>query len=115
MSIARPLRTYRGLVEVCRQRADELAISRNEIDRLSGLPEGYSGKLLGNGNAKNPKRIWPVSLEAILQTLGLKLILIEDEAATARTLARRAPVQQHQQRFGDAHWRNQKLLPPPKA
>jgi hypothetical protein len=42
-----------------------------------------------------------VSLELMLGALGLKLILVEDPAATARTLARREPVQQRQQRFGN--------------
>jgi hypothetical protein len=33
--------------------------------------------------------------------LGLRILLIEDEAATARTLALRTPVQAQQQRFGN--------------
>jgi hypothetical protein len=32
--------------------------------------------------------MWPVSLEVILETLGLKILVIEDEVAAARTLAR---------------------------
>jgi hypothetical protein len=83
MTIARPLQDYRGLVETCRQRADELSLSRLELDRLAGLPEGYSGKLLGSGKGLKPKRMWPASLEAILGTLGLKLIVVEDETAAA--------------------------------
>jgi hypothetical protein len=43
--------------------------------------------------------MWPASLEAILGTLGLQIIIIEDFAATSRTLARRVPVEQFQQRF----------------
>jgi hypothetical protein len=46
MCIARPIPGYKGLVETCRQRADELAISRLELDRLAGLPSGCSSKLL---------------------------------------------------------------------
>jgi hypothetical protein len=100
--IARPVVGYRGLVETCRQRADELAISRLEIDRLAGLPTGYSAKLLGKeGAALKQKRMWPASLEAILGTLGLQIIIIEDYAATSRTLSRRVPVDLTQQRFGN--------------
>jgi hypothetical protein len=51
MTIARPIPGYKGLVETCRQRADELGISRLELDRLAGLPAGYSGKLLGKDGA----------------------------------------------------------------
>jgi hypothetical protein len=54
------------------------------------LPAGYSGKLLGkDGSGKKQKRMWPIGREAMFGTLGLKIILIEDEAATARTLALR--------------------------
>jgi hypothetical protein len=98
--IARPVTGYKGLVETCRQRANELAVSRLELDRLAGLPAGYSAKLLGKeGGALKPKRMWPASLEVILQTLGLQIIIIEDHAATSRTLSRRVPVDLAQQRF----------------
>jgi hypothetical protein len=43
--------------------------------------------------------MWPASLEAILGTLGLQIIIIEDHAATSRTLSRRIPVDLAQQRF----------------
>jgi hypothetical protein len=114
MSISRPVQGYKGLVESCRLRADELGISRLEIDRLAGLPAGYSGKLLGkDGSGKKQKRMWPIGLEAMLGTLGLKIILIEDEAATARTLALRTPVDCRQQRFGNVCRISATLLPPP--
>ncbi len=90
------------MVETCRQRAEELAISRLELDRLAGLAEGYSAKLLGSGKGKDPRRMWSFAFEAILGTLGLRVLIIEDEVAAARTLARREPVQQHQQRLGNS-------------
>jgi hypothetical protein len=43
--------------------------------------------------------MWPASLEAILGTLGLRIIIIEDHAATSRTLLRRVPVDHANQRF----------------
>jgi hypothetical protein len=99
--LGRVIDDYRGLVETCQQRAVELEISRLEIDRLAGLAEGYSAKLLGSGNGERPKRMWPIGLELILGTLGLRILLIEDQAATARTLALRTPVRQSHQRFGN--------------
>jgi hypothetical protein len=114
MSIARPIAGYRGLVETCRQRAEDLALSRLEIDRLAGLPVGYSGKLLGrDGAGLKPKRMWPIGLESMLGVLGLKILIIEDEAATARTLALRTPVDVRQQRFGNVCRISAKLLAPP--
>jgi len=100
-TLGRVISNYRALVDTCKERADELELSRSEIDRIGGLPAGYAGKLLGNGFAKRQKRMWPIGLEAMLGTLGLKIVLIEDEAATARTLALREPVDSRQQRFGN--------------
>jgi hypothetical protein len=115
-TLGRVFSDYQTLVEACRARADELELSRLEIDRLGGLPAGYAGKLLGkDGTGGRKKKMWPVALESMLGVLGLKILLIEDEAATARTLARREkPVNRNQQRFGSAHWRT-RLLPPPSV
>jgi hypothetical protein len=113
-NLGRMISDYRGLIETCRQRADELGISRLEIDRIGGLPSGYAGKLLGrDGGGPRQKKMWPVSLEAMLGTLGLKILLIEDEAATARTLALREPVDHRQQRFGNVCRISAKLLEKP--
>src|SRR5258708_16376054 len=100
-TLGRLISDYRGLVETCRARADELELSSSEIDRMSGLPAGYAGKLLGNGLAKRQKRMWPIGLEAMLGALGLQIVLIEDQAAAARTLSLRIPVDRSNQRFGN--------------
>jgi hypothetical protein len=115
-SLGRLITDYRTLVETCRARADELELSRLEIDRLGGLPTGYAGKLLGkNGSepGRKHKKMWPIALESMLGVLGLKILLIEDDAATARTLALRTPVDRANQRFGNACRISAKLLPPP--
>jgi hypothetical protein len=99
-TLGRLITDYRTLVETCRARADELELSRLEIDRLGGLPSGYAAKLLGkDGTGGRKKKMWPVSLESMLGVLGLKILIIEDEAATARTLSRRVPVDRANQRF----------------
>jgi hypothetical protein len=108
-TLGRTITDYRTLVETCRARADELGLARSEIDRLGGLPAGYSGKLLGKAavddvgfpRKKSSKKMWPVALEAMLGVLGLKILLIEDDAATARTIALRTPVDRANQRFGN--------------
>jgi hypothetical protein len=119
-NIGRPISDYRTLVETFRARADELELSRSEIDRLSGMADGYSGKLLGRaatapGANKKKRRMLPTSLDLVLGVLGLKIIFIVDEAATARTLARRIPVDRANQRFGNVCRISATLLPPPQA
>jgi hypothetical protein len=115
-SLGRLIADYRTLVETCRARADELGISRLEIDRIGGLPSGYAGKILGKDGGepgRKNKKIWPIAMEAMLGALGLKILLIEDAAATARTLALRTPVDRANQRFGNVCRISAKLLPPP--
>jgi hypothetical protein len=115
-SLGRLIGDYRTLVETCRARADELELSRLEIDRLGGLPTGYAGKLLGKDGGepgRRHKKMWPVALESMLGVLGLKILLIEDGAATARTLALRTPVDRAQQRFGNVCRISAKLLAAP--
>jgi len=117
-NLGRLISDYRTLVETCRARADELELSRLEIDRLGGLPVGYAGKLLGKDGGepgRKHKKMWPIALESMLGVLGLKILLIEDDAATARTLALRTPVQSNQQRFGNVSRLTPKLLAPPSA
>jgi hypothetical protein len=107
--LGRIISSHRALVEACQQRAIDLVLSRAELDRLAGFTDGWAGKILGNGHGKNPKRMWPASLELLLGVLGLKILLIEDEAAAARTLAMRTPVVSSHQRFGNRS--NVKSLP----
>jgi hypothetical protein len=54
-----------------------------------------------DGAGEKQKRMWPIGLEAMLGTLGLKVLLIEEETATARTLALRTPGDRANQRFGN--------------
>jgi hypothetical protein len=71
--LGRVITDYKTLVQICRQRADELAISRLEIDRIGGLPSGYAGKLLGKDGGepgRKNKKIWPIAMEAMLGGSG---------------------------------------------
>ena len=108
--LGRLISDYPGLVRAFRERANELDLSRSGIDEIAGWADGYAGKLLGSEAAKKRKVIGPLSLELMLGTLGLKMILIEDPEATARTLARREPVNRRQQRFGNLNACDQRRL-----
>jgi hypothetical protein len=105
--LGRVVDDYESLIEVCRQRADELAISREGIDGLSGCAPGFAGKVLGH---RQRKKLGPETLKPILQVLGLKLLIIEDDRETALTLAIREPVQTSQQRMNNTARLTPKLL-----
>ena len=112
-NLGRLISDYGTLLEAFRERAKELEISREGIDEIAGWADGYASKLLGGAAAKRRKIIGPLSLGLMLGTLGLKMILIEDPEATARTLKRRAPVDRRQQRFGNMNASAQERLPSP--
>lgn len=79
---------YPVLVEAIRDRLDELGLTRNEVDRIAGLPDGYAGKLFTRSLMK---AMGMRSLGPVLQTCGLVMVLLEDPAQRDRTLARREP------------------------
>lgn len=102
---------YADFISGLRDRAVEMKISREDIDEVAGLCDGYAGKLLST----QPRKILgPISMGPTLGALGLRLMLVEDTAAAARTIARRVPVDASNQRFGNRS--NSKVvesLPPP--
>ena len=94
---------YNGQWSAIRARVEALGITRLEFDHLTGLQEGYSGKLLG---AAQRRRFGKESLGATLGGIGCKLVLIEDPEATAKIMAR---AQKRKLPFPKL-----KLLPPPR-
>jgi hypothetical protein len=108
--LGRVINDYESLIEICRQRADELALSREGIDGLAQVAPGLAGKILGH---RQIKKLGPTTLKPILQVLGLKLLVIEDDREASLTLSIREPVQSSQQRMNNTARLTPKLLPPP--
>lgn len=67
-------RSYYALVEAIRRRVEELKLTRLEVDRLSGVQDGYSAKLLAR---KNIKVFGKLSTGLILEALGLELVIVK--------------------------------------
>jgi hypothetical protein len=65
-----------------------LQLTRAQIDEISGLQEGYSSKILRKSRLK---KLGSISMPNLFGTLGVKLFLVEDPEATAKTLSRRTP------------------------
>jgi hypothetical protein len=89
---------YAELVDALRDRANEMQISRCDIDEISGLASGYAGKLL---SASPAKIFGPISMGPMLEVLGLRVVLVEDTGLTKATESRRTPVDRSNQRFGN--------------
>lgn len=79
------VRDYDGLIAAIRARREELDVSLQTIDEVSGVQSGYAGKLLCNPPMKH---LGPMSLGVILGTLGLMLVVVEDPEALARVRGR---------------------------
>ena len=77
---------YAGFMRVLRDRADALKMTRANLDDVAGTQQGYCSKIL----APVPMRtIGPVSFGALLQALGLTLIVAKDPEAMHRFAAQR--------------------------
>jgi hypothetical protein len=94
----RQVNDYSGLVNACRDRSEQMELSRLELDAQSGLCDGHSDKIL---RPRAEKKFGIMSLGAILQTLGLILVIVEDPVARDRTLARRTPFDASNRRVGN--------------
>ncbi len=64
---------YQTLINAFRRRKDDLSINHLTLDRITGLPSGYSGKLFGRANVR---ALGPISFGLILNALGLRMILV---------------------------------------
>jgi hypothetical protein len=72
---------YDGLIAAIRARMAELRVTNETIGAIAGLAGGYVGKLLAPSRIKN---LGPTSFGLMLQSLGLKLIVVEDTKTTAK-------------------------------
>ena len=96
-------RTYHELHALLRARADELEVSRLDLDALAGIAAGYSSTLLAPAKKK---KLGPVSLGPLLAALGLKLLVAEDEQTIEQARHRIVKRQAQHVRAGEHHWRN---------
>ena len=67
---------YSSFMRVIRQRIAELDITHETLDEVSGLQSGYASKLLCDPPIR---RMGPVVLFLVLQSLGLSIAITEDQ------------------------------------
>jgi hypothetical protein len=73
------VRSYEDLHRIMRERANELKLSRNSIDAISGLQPGYAAKLL---SPRPIKKLGALSMSLVLPVLGIKVVVMLDEQKT---------------------------------
>jgi hypothetical protein len=73
--------SYEQMLAALRARVNELQLNGERFDEFAGLPRGYLSKLIG---AKPIRRLGMTSFAPVLAGLGLRLLVIEDNAATER-------------------------------
>ena len=72
-------RGYVDIVMALRAQAERLGVPQLEIDAEAGVADGLSGHcLIGR------KKLGPQSMGLIIQALGVKLLIVEDETAVPR-------------------------------
>lgn len=87
MNVLAECKSYDELQIALRERWQELRITNEAVDELSGVQSGYSSKVLG----PNPtKQLGPVSW-ALLPVLGVKLIVVDDAEARSAMQGRYVP------------------------
>lgn len=67
---------FEGLHEAFRDRVEDLEVTRQELDAVSGLQPGYSAKLLCDPPIKS---IGKQSLPKMLKATGMALVLVIDD------------------------------------
>jgi hypothetical protein len=93
------VRSYDDLCLALRARAEHLNVSRETIDEVAGFQASYSAKLL----ATPPHRKFgSMSFNAMIQALGVKLVVLEDGEAMDRLRHRLTPRQAQQVRWKPA-------------
>jgi hypothetical protein len=105
------VRSYDDLISALRARADQLAISREAISELAGLPDRYAAKVLSLGQVK---RIGMASLGPLLGALSLKLIVISDDEALERNRGHYATRDAAHLKSANARWSPQPGQKPPR-
>jgi hypothetical protein len=78
---------YSGLLQALRLRCEQtkVAITSPDMAKVSGLADAFIAKCL---SPKQPRRLGSASLNAVLTTLGVKLLMLENPITTARYTSR---------------------------
>ena len=91
---------YDELISALRARANELNLSGQAIDTVSGLADRYAAKLLG---PQQIRRLGATSFGPFFGALAVRGVLVEDKAAVAKLRSRTTPRNERYVRNGVVH------------
>lgn len=74
---------YGELIDLIVLRRKELGLSQIDLDDLSGLQSGYTGKIEAWRHPRAGRGLGAVSLPLVLETLGLRIALVAEEPPAA--------------------------------
>ena len=80
------VRDMAGMVEVFRARIRELGITHETVDAISGMPAGYTSKLMCG-----MRRLGPIAVQALCGALALGFVPVVDEDQAAKVQGRWEP------------------------
>lgn len=90
---------------ILRERCDQLNVSRVTLGAIGGFSDGEAGRLIGRDP---PQGFGPVSFPAMLASLGIAVLIVEDAAALARIKGRLVPRNEQCVRAARKRWENRK-------
>jgi hypothetical protein len=88
--VAVEIRDYNHLIDILQARREDLELSNEAAEEIAGFTTGHVTKILG---PRRTKKFGQLTMPTLFEVLGVKLFLLEDKAAAARTIARRSPRQ----------------------
>lgn len=76
--IGRPVDNYAALMAILAKHRKRLGLSQLTVDQSAGFQDGYTGKL-EIGARRGGRNLGRWSLEILLKTLGVKLVVVKSE------------------------------------
>lgn len=75
--LGRPVDSYAALMAILAKHRRQLGLSQLSVDQMAGFQDGYTGKL-EIGARRGGRNLGKWSLEIMLRTLGVKLVVVKD-------------------------------------
>lgn len=78
------IREYSDLIATLVARRHELGLSQGDVDYLSGLQEGYTGKIESWRHANSGRTLGRISTPLLLAALKVNLVLVTEDGEILR-------------------------------